>query len=551
MSVLSLMRPEIVKLQAYSSARSELAQMQGNFTWLDANENPWEPFPGLPETKSYNRYPDPQPESLLNSFSQLYDVPKDCLLVTRGSDEGIDLILRMFCRAGKDSILTCSPTYAYYRVAADIQGAKVMEIPSDKNFQIRVDAIAKACKQNVKLVMLCSPNNPTANLLKRADILKLCKKLDGKAVVVVDEAYLEFSKAQSLADQVIKYPNLVVLRTLSKAHGLAGVRCGVTIASPSIIEISQRVIAPYPIPVPTVQAVTKALSPEGIDFSKQYIAKLIQERERMRKALAAHPDVVKIYPSDANFLLVKTKNATEFLKHCRSYNIIVRDRSVDVHNCVRITIGTEEENNRLLEILGLRKKAKTSKARKATVSRRTNETSITVSVDLDRAGKNQIDTGIDFFDHMLEQIARHGGFSLSLRCHGDLQVDSHHSIEDCGLALGEALKKALGNKKGISRYGFLLPMDESLAQAAIDISGRPYFKFVGKIPPIMVGEFQAEMTSHFFKSLSDSLAASIHLKVEGENTHHMIEACFKAVGRALRMAFRVEGNQLPSTKGVL
>lgn len=545
------MRPEIVKLKAYSSARSELSQTHGNFTWMDANENPWEPYPGAPETQFYNRYPDPQPSALVNLFSQLYDAPKDYLLITRGSDEGIDLLLRMFCREGKDAILTCSPTYGYYRVSAAIQGAKVVEIPLDKNYQIRADAVLKAWKPNIKLILLCSPNNPTGNLLKRADILRLCKKFSGKAVVVVDEAYLEFSKAPSLADQIKNYPNLIILRTLSKAYGMAGVRCGVTLASPSIIEIGRRVIAPYPIPVPTAQAVMKAFSPEGLDAAKSLVARLIQERERMRKALAAHPDILKIYPSDANFLLMKTKNAVAFLKQCRHYNIVVRDRSKDVHNCVRVTIGTEEENNRLLEILGLRQKIVASQSRQASVSRCTKETRISVKVNLDDKGENCMDTGIGFFDHMLEQLAQHGGFHLTLTCRGDLQVDAHHSIEDCGLALGEALKKALGKKHGIARYGFLLPMDESLAQVAIDLSGRPYFRFEGKMPPVAVGEFPAEMTEHFFKSLADALGAALHIKVEGENIHHKIEACFKAVGRALRMAIRSEGHQLPSTKGVL
>jgi imidazoleglycerol-phosphate dehydratase/histidinol-phosphatase len=190
-------------------------------------------------------------------------------------------------------------------------------------------------------------------------------------------------------------------------------------------------------------------------------------------------------------------------------------------------------------------------ARRATVQRRTKETDITVKVDLDAEGPIHVTTGIGFFDHMLEQIARHGGFALSLECKGDLHIDEHHTVEDCALALGEALRKALGDKRGIGRYGFLLAMDESQAQVAIDLSGRPYAVWEGKFGRTEVGGLPTELVPHFFRSLSDALGAALHVGVRGENTHHMVEACFKGVGRALRQAFRQEGSELPSTKGVL
>jgi imidazoleglycerol-phosphate dehydratase/histidinol-phosphatase len=183
--------------------------------------------------------------------------------------------------------------------------------------------------------------------------------------------------------------------------------------------------------------------------------------------------------------------------------------------------------------------------------RRTKETDIKVLVNLDQESPITINTGLGFFDHMLEQIARHGGFSLQLTCKGDLHIDEHHTVEDCALALGQALKRALGDKNGIGRYGFLLAMDESLAQVAIDLSGRAYFVWEGIFPREQVGQLPTELVPHFFRSLADSLAAAINIKVSGENTHHMIEACFKGVGRALRQAIRVEGNELPSSKGVL
>jgi imidazoleglycerol-phosphate dehydratase/histidinol-phosphatase len=189
--------------------------------------------------------------------------------------------------------------------------------------------------------------------------------------------------------------------------------------------------------------------------------------------------------------------------------------------------------------------------RRARIERRTKETDIVVSVALDRTAPVAISTGIGFFDHMLEQVARHGGFALELSCRGDLEVDEHHTVEDCALALGQALREALGDKRGIARYGFLLAMDEAQAQVAVDLSGRPYAVFEGRFGREAVGGLPTELVPHFFRSLADSLGAAIHVQVRGENTHHMVEASFKGVGRALRQALRIEGTELPSSKGVL
>ena len=190
-------------------------------------------------------------------------------------------------------------------------------------------------------------------------------------------------------------------------------------------------------------------------------------------------------------------------------------------------------------------------SRRARVQRKTKETEVLVEVDLSREGPSTISTGLGFFDHMLEQIARHGGFSLNLKCSGDLHIDEHHTIEDSALALGSALREALGEKRGIGRYGFLLAMDEAEAQVALDISGRPYFVWDGKFNREKVGELPTELVPHFFRSLAESLGAALHISVRGENAHHMIESCFKGVGRALRQAVRIESVELPSTKGAL
>jgi imidazoleglycerol-phosphate dehydratase/histidinol-phosphatase len=192
-----------------------------------------------------------------------------------------------------------------------------------------------------------------------------------------------------------------------------------------------------------------------------------------------------------------------------------------------------------------------AQARRAQVHRETKETRVDIDLDLSREGPSAIATGLGFFDHMLEQIAKHGGFALKLKCSGDLHIDEHHTIEDCALALGHALRQALGDKRGIARYGFLLPMDEAEAKVALDLSGRPYFVWEGHFNRERVGELPTELVPHFFRSLAETLGAALHISVRGENSHHMIESCFKGVGRALRQAIRLEGSELPSTKGTL
>lgn len=242
------------------------------------------------------------------------------------------------------------------------------------------------------------------------------------------------------------------------------------------------------------------------------------------------------------------------------------ETSLDIDNCA--VIGDRDTDLQLAANIGIRgflldpdgvyantwdgiRAALESRERCAVVTRTTKETDIAVAVNLDESAPIVIDTGIGFYDHMLEQVAKHGGFSLDLKCIGDLAVDEHHTIEDTAICLGQALREALGDKRGIGRYGFLLPMDESEARVALDLSGRGAFMFDGDFPRDAVGELPTELIPHFFQSLSESLGAALHIAVRGDNTHHMIEACFKAVGRTLRQAVRVESNDLPTTKGVL
>jgi histidinol-phosphate aminotransferase len=351
-SVLKLVRPEILALTPYSSARSEAKDLgsAGRKVWLDANENPETPYAKKP---LLNRYPDPQPAELLEKLSVLYGVTPAQALITRGSDEGIDLLLRAFCRAGRDAILITPPTYGMYAVAAGIQDARVVTVPlvRENNFALDPAAVLAAITPDVKLVFLCSPNNPTGRLLDRPAVLGLARVLAGRAVVAIDEAYLEFSGAPSLADELAGHANLIVLRTLSKAYGLAGARVGSTLADPAVIGVLKKIIAPYPVPAPVLQAALAALAPAGLAAARLSVETLVAERRRLAAALAGLPAVKQVWPSDANFLLAEVRDSARALAAGRAAGVVWRDRSRDVSGTIRFTVGTAEENTLTLEVL--------------------------------------------------------------------------------------------------------------------------------------------------------------------------------------------------------
>lgn len=354
-ATLALVRPEILALAPYSSARKE---SQGGKVWLDANENPATPHAGAP---LLNRYPEPQPPELVARLASLYGAAPANILVTRGSDEGIDLLVRAFCRAGQDAILITPPTYGMYVVAAGIQGAAVRTAPlvAEKDFAVDPAAVISASLAapsaegagQVKLVFLCSPNNPTGRNLARADVLQIVDALAGRAVVVVDEAYAEFSLSESLVSALPSRANLVVLRTLSKAFGLAGARVGVTLAAPELIGVLQKILAPYPIPTPVVSAALAALTPDAIAAARRSATDLVAGRERLAAALLRLSYVRKVWPSDANFLLVAVTDSARIMQLARAAGLIIRDRSKDVPNTVRITIGSPAEIDFALEVL--------------------------------------------------------------------------------------------------------------------------------------------------------------------------------------------------------
>lgn len=551
----NIMRPDLRAFAAYRSARTEAGGASIG-VGLDANENPWPPFGPRAGEIASNRYPEPQPVELRRRLATLNSIAPERVLIGRGSDEGIDLLVRLLCCAGEDEVIICPPTYGMYEVSARLQGAVVKRVPlkPEDDWQLDVPAILAACTDRTKLIFIPSPNAPMGHLMRRDDILRLCEERSGRGLIVVDEAYVEFTELpEGLVRDMEKFPNLVLLRTLSKAYALAGERIGLVLGASGLIEALRKIQSPYPLTQSSIRVAMEALGPNGLIQNRERCRVLVAERKRLERLLHQANEVKKIFPSVTNFLLMEVRDPVKLMADFTRLGIRMRDRSREIPNTVRLSVGTPEENNLVLEAFGvlLPEGEKKRSPRFAGLHRTTKETRIDLVVNLEEPAFLQVETGIGFFDHMLCQVAQHGGFGLALKCEGDLAVDRHHTIEDCALALGGALKKALDDKRGLARFGFTLPLDESLASVAVDLSGRPYCAFKGRFPAKHVGDMASEMTPHFFRSLAAALGASIHMEVRGDNTHHMIEACFKAFGRALRDAFKREGDTLPSTKGVL
>jgi histidinol-phosphate aminotransferase len=346
MSVVSLARPEIVTLKPYAHAAWRPA-----LTRLHANEAPWRPE-GDPTAAGLNRYPEPQPRDLVDRLAALYGVPNANLLATRGSDEAIDLLSRIYLRPGTDAILQCTPSFGMYQVAARIQGADVIEVPLERarNWALDAATLLDAWHPNVKLVYLCSPNNPTANRLDESALEEVCRTLDGKAIVVIDEAYVEWSRSPGHGPWLERFETLAILRTLSKAHALAGARIGALIGAPGLIELARRVVPPYSLAQPAVEAALRALQPEELAAGRTRLEGLLAEREYLARGLAASPLVEKVWPSDANFLLVDCRDADRFMNNAVAGGLIVRDLRThpSLPHSLRVSVGSRAENDALL-----------------------------------------------------------------------------------------------------------------------------------------------------------------------------------------------------------
>ena len=549
--VLKLVRPNILGLEAYSTARDDCGSNRPEI-FLDANENPY--------NNGINRYPDPHQKALKAKISEIKRIAADSLFLGNGSDEAIDLVYRVFCEPGVSNAVSIAPSYGMYEVAAAMNDVEFRKVQLRPDFSMDTEAMLSAADSKTRLMFICSPNNPTGNSFPVEQIEDILERFGG--VVVLDEAYIDFSVRPSLTSLVKRYPNLIVLQTLSKAWGMAGLRIGLAIADPAVIALMSKVKYPYNINVLAQKMALMKLDEAAKDRA---VTEIVGQRFRLEKELAKCPEVKGIYSSDANFLLVRFDNPDEVYERLLAGGVIVRNRSKvsGCEGCLRITVGTPVENDRLLRLLS----SPVAEPVEATtpgmeilgerhirIVRNTKETKIALELDLDSiGGSGHISTGLPFFDHMLDQIPNHGGVALSINAKGDLQVDEHHTIEDVGIVLGEAINAALGSKLGMARYGFVLPMDDCDAAVLMDFGGRIDFKWNVEFKREKVGDVPTEMFSHFFQSVSAGAKCNLHIRAEGVNEHHKAEAIFKAFARALGMAVAKTPfpYELPSSKGIL
>lgn len=357
MSVLERIRPDLKSFLPYASARrtGRSASIR-----LDANESPW---PASAGTISLNRYPAPQPDDLVEAAASLYGVSPGQVWLGRGSDEAIDLLVRLFCRAGRDNVVTISPTFGMYRVAAQLQGVdiRVVQLDAETDFALDPQDLLDRVDDDTRIVVLCSPNNPTGTL-HHHHVGALADALADRAMLLVDEAYIEFAGVPSAAQHLKRHENLAVLRTLSKAHALAGARIGALLADPQIIARVAAIAAPYPLPVMCVDAALAALAPAALATTHERIACIRRERERVRTALGGIGDIDRIWPSEANFLLVRCNDADRVFHRLLAAGILVRDVSAQpgLARCLRISVGTSEENSAVIAALSAAAPGQTS-----------------------------------------------------------------------------------------------------------------------------------------------------------------------------------------------
>jgi len=458
-----------------------------------------------------DRYPA-DPSALGARMAQIYGVAIDQVLPVRGLTHGLELVWRLAAREGRS---VQAPDASPYSDLA---------------------AIYPASKSEPAAIVIRALGSPEA-------VAEMAERV-APALLVVDEGLIEFADAASAAALVADHANLVVLRSLSLAYGLAGARVGAAIAQPQTLARLASVLEPYALPEPLVRLAQQALDPSRMLETAERIGGVKRERARLAR------EIGRLMTVDAGvgpILMARPDDIAATLAELSRYGVAA-DRSGDR---LRLPVSLKPEvNDRLLAALGLTP-PRSRPARIGQAVRDTKETRIVCAVDLDSPGPITIHTGVGFFDHMLEQIAAHGGFSLRLSCEGDLHTDPHHTIEDSAIALGQALKQALGERRGIARYGFVLAMDEAEAHIAIDLSGRPYPLFEGSFATPFIGEYRTDLTAHVFRSLAEAMGAAVHVKVTGDDDHHKTEAVYKAFGRALRQAIRIEGDAVPSTKGVL
>jgi histidinol-phosphate aminotransferase len=344
MSIMNVIRPEIRELRPYHAA-----EQVNDTIRLNANESPWTAVDDQ-FRRPLNRYPEVRPTGLRSLLAKRYGCNPRNLIVTRGSSEGIDLLTRVFCRAEHDSILTLSPTFSMYRHYAQLQSARIIECPTsaDNDFAIDVDALLAACSDTTRLIYVCSPNNPTGNSVSQDDLVRILEARANRSAVIVDEAYIEYSRQSSAVELMPQYENLIVLRTLSKALACAGARCGSVIAAADIIQVLEAVHAPYALATPVVESVENALQGDSLATANRLAKEISVTRDSLMSKIEQFSFVSRVWPSDANFFLIRVESAQKLLAHCLQQGILLRNFDSDLPNCIRITVGSDAENDQLL-----------------------------------------------------------------------------------------------------------------------------------------------------------------------------------------------------------
>ena len=542
----SIIRPDLLAIKPYSSARNEFTGSAR--IYLDANENPYgSSFRGV---TALNRYPDPLQQELKSRLSVITGMPPDNIIAGNGSDEILDLLVRATTVPGRSNVMVIPPTYGMYTVLAATNNVGVKEVMPAEDFSFSVGTLLQAADENTAIIFICSPNNPTGNLAPEAELRKLAENFAG--LIVLDEAYIDFSGTEGFLNMTAEYENLFILRTFSKARGMAGARLGMGYGNADLVRVLNSIKMPYNVNTLTMEAALAALDRDEV--YRAQVQRIIQGREYLENSLRKISGILKVYPSAANFLLIKVGRPKELYKHLLDKGIVVRDRSSLplCSGCLRISVGREKENEMLIsEINNYFSGAESGSSETGQKERRrTRETDVLVDINLYGRGIADIQTGSGFLDHMLELFAFHSNTDLMIRASGDVNVDVHHTVEDTAITLGLAVKKLLEKNKGLNRYGYVMPMDESRALVSIDLGGRNMLVWNVEMKETSVGGIPADMFKHFFRSFSDKAGCTLHIEAKGENDHHIIEAVFKGFARALKQAAEVKGDKVQSTKNL-
>jgi histidinol-phosphate aminotransferase len=495
---------------------------------FDANVPALPGVPPIPLGESFaslNEYPEGTYRELREAAAAYTGVEPAEIVVGAGADDLIGLVARTFLAPGRRAAVQL-PTYPLYAIASGIEGAEVVDAPLDP------EAV-----RGVDVVWICNPANPTGALLDPEAIVALARRLPD-AVVAVDEAYFEYA-GRTVVPFVSEAPNLIALRSLSKAFGFAALRVGYAAASRGIVAELDRRRAPAPVSTPAARIAAAALHDPVLDVESE-----VAERERMRDALLAAG--FECPPSHANFVYVPVADAPALAARLEVEGLVVR-RYADA---IRITPRLPAENDRLLAALGAQPVP--TLTRSALVVRTTAETSLRVSLSLDGRRRSRARTGVGFLDHLLGQFAFHGGLDLEAIAGGDLGVDEHHTVEDVMAAVGVALREALGAREGLTRYGSAtVPMDEARATAAVDLVRRPHADIRLAFAGDRVGGLAVTLLSHALERFAIEAGCTVHVESAGVDDHHVAEAAFKALGRALAEACTPNGTRISSTKGAL